>query len=70
MRRKEGDKVQITLRAARVNAGLTLDQVSQKTGYDRKTLANWENGINVPRADKLFRLCALYGIPLECIKLK
>lgn len=62
--------MQITLRAARVNAGLTLGQVAQKTGYDRKTLANWENGINVPRADKLFNLCVLYEIPMECIKIK
>lgn len=61
--------MQITLKAARVNAGYTLEQVAQKTSYDRKTLSNWEKGINVPRADKLLRLCALYEIPQECIRL-
>lgn len=62
--------MQITLKAARVNAGLTLEQVEKSTGYARKTLSSWENNKTVPRADKLLRLCNLYGISIEHIREK
>ena len=62
--------MQITLKAARVNAGLTLEQVEKSTGYARKTLSSWENQKTVPRTDKLLKLCNLYGISVAHIKTK
>ena len=62
--------MQITLKAARVNAGLTQQQVEEKTGFARSTLTRWENGKGFPRIDDLTTLCNLYGIPVENIKRK
>lgn len=62
--------MQITLRAARINAGLSQKQVKERTGYARSTLTSWESGKVTPRADDLKVLCELYKIPIECIKIK
>ena len=62
--------MQITLKAARVNAGLTQAQVEKETGYARSTLTSWESGKTFPRADVLEVLCKLYDIPVGNIKIK
>lgn len=58
----------LTLKAARVNAGLTQEQVVAETGISRSTLHRWENGKGSPRLPGLQRLCELYGVPIGCIK--
>ena len=55
----------ITLKAARVNAGLSQEEAAKKLEISKKTLCNWENGSSMPRADKIDRICALYGIPYD-----
>ena len=62
--------MQITLRAARVNAGLTQQQVHQATGIARSTLKRWERGDTSPRASELANLCELCGVAVQHIKLK
>lgn len=37
--------LQISLAAARVNAGLTQKYVAKELRVSNKTLANWENGV-------------------------
>lgn len=54
---------QITLKAARVNAGLTQDEAAKKAGINKTTLLNWENQKTFPRIDQLENLCAIYNIP-------
>lgn len=51
----------ITLRAARINADLTLEEVSKETGVSITTLSKWENYITFPTARQLKALCVLYG---------
>lgn len=68
LRTKEGGQMKITLKAARVNAGLTQEQVVAETGISRSTLHRWENGKGSPRLLDLQRLCELYGIAIDCIK--
>lgn len=53
--------VQMTLKAARVNAGLTQKQAAKKLHISDKTLNNWENGKSLPKADKIDAMCLLYG---------
>lgn len=60
--------MQITLRAARVNAGLTQQQVLEATGFARSTLTRWESGKTFPRINDLQRLCELYGVQDQQIK--
>ena len=49
------EKINITLEAARVNAGYTQEQAASNLGVSRSTIINWENGKTIP------------GIPLDCI---
>lgn len=46
----------------------TQDQVKEKLGYSRNTIHRWERGIGSPKLTDLVKLCALYGVPIECIK--
>lgn len=62
--------MKITLRAARVNAGLTLQQVHEVTGFARSTLTRWEKGIASPKFNALSVLCELYGVAVDCIECK
>ena len=63
-----GERLEISLRAARVNAGFTQKQVMDLTGFARSTIISWEQGKTSPRAKDLELLCKLYGIPMDCIK--
>lgn len=47
--------MEITLKAARINAGLTQEQVKAKTGYSRNSLYRWEKGIGSPKWKDLKR---------------
>ena len=52
----------ITLKAARVNAGLTQKGAADKIGISNKTLHNWENGRSFPDVMQVNALCEAYGI--------
>ncbi len=62
--------MQITLASARVNAGLKQLDVCKKMNITEKTLIKWEKGEVIPRADKLFQLCELYGCEITDIRLE
>jgi len=55
----------ITMKAARVNAGLTLKEASQKIGVTLQTLACWESGKTSPTIKKAFKLCEVYDININ-----
>ena len=57
-----GAPTKLTLKAARVNAGLTQQQVTDRTGIARSTLTRWEKGLTKPNKENLERLCYLYQI--------
>lgn len=58
---------QITLKAARVNLGLTLKEAAKKFNIHHETLANYESdSTNVPRGF-FIQLEKIYGIPPESI---
>ena len=57
----------ISLKAARVNAGLTQTDVAVKLGVSSKTVANWERGVNSIPAKALLRMCNIYRIPIDSI---
>lgn len=61
--------MKITLKAARVNAGFTLEQASAKTGFARSTLSCWETGGRSPKHVNLQRLCELYGVDIQELNL-
>ena len=61
------DKLQISLAAARVNAGLTQKEVAQKLKISKNTLISWEKGNTEPKASQSYTLSKLYNIPLDNI---
>ncbi len=57
----------ITLRAARVNAGITQKDAADAVGVSNKTMVKWEKGAAYPNVVQAFILCRLYGIPFDDI---
>ena len=57
--------VKISMRAARVNIGLSQKVAAFRLGVSNKTLCNWENGITFPPADKIPAICELYGVTYD-----
>lgn len=58
---------QISLAAARVNAGLTQAEAAEKMGVTKRTIINWEKGIVKPNAASLNMLSLIYKIPVDYI---
>lgn len=52
----------ITLKAARVNVGLSQKEAAKLLNVSNKTLGNWENGASYPKANKVNELCSLYNV--------
>ncbi len=61
------EKVQISLAAARVNAGLTQLDVAEKMHVSKQTIINWEKGKVLPKPAQLEMMCRLYNFPVDNI---
>lgn len=61
------DKLQISLAAARVNAGMTQEDVAKRMHVSKNTVINWEKGKVSPAFSTLQVLSALYRIPIDNI---
>lgn len=60
-------ELKISLRAARVNAGYTLDKAAEALHTTKATLINYEKGETSPTVNKLIEICHLYGVRMESI---
>lgn len=54
--------LKITLKAARVNAGLSQDDVIKKIHKSKPVLVAWENGKSDIGVQELHKLCKIYKI--------
>ena len=61
------ETLQITLKAARVNAGLTQVEAAKKLGKSPNTIILWENGTIAPDRANLYLLAEIYGISIDNI---
>ena len=52
----------ITLKAARVNAGLTQKEAAEKIGVSVSTLAYFEQGKRFPNVPQILTIEKLYGV--------
>ena len=59
--------IQLTLKAARVNAGLTQIQAAKLLGISNKTLCNWEKGYAFPTPKHIDPICELYGVTYDML---
>ena len=59
----------IKLKAARVNAELTQEDVAKALHRNKQTIVNWENGVTEIRVNDLIALSDLYGMPIEYLEI-
>ena len=59
--------IQITLAAARVNAGMTQEQVAESMHVSKQTVVNWEKGRVSPGIPEMEMMARLYSMPLDYI---
>lgn len=60
-------KIRISLAAARVNAGMTQEDVAKALNVGKQTVVNWEKGNSEPKMSQSRELSALYNMPLDYI---
>ena len=58
---------QITLRAARINAGYTQKEAAGLLGISKTTLVKWEQGRTFPDVSAVEKICNLYHAHYEDI---
>ena len=61
------EKLRISLAAARVNAGLTQEDVAKEMCISKQTVINWEKGRVIPNFATLNTLSSLYRISMDDI---
>lgn len=61
------ENLQISLAAARVNAGMTQEDVAREMHVSKQTIVNWEKGKVMPNFATLNTLSSLYKIPADNI---
>ena len=59
--------LQITLTAARVNAGYSLDEVAKEMKKTKGTIINWDKGRTSMKIAEFEDLCKLYNIAKDYI---
>lgn len=58
---------QISIKAARINAEVSLKRAAEHAGITIKTLSNYEASKTVPDVNVARKLASLYGISLDNI---
>lgn len=55
----------MTIEALRVSKSMTQEQLASEIGVARSTIAMWETGEAMPRADKLPELAKILGCSID-----
>lgn len=53
------------LKRARLEKGLTQNDVAEKLGISRQAVSRWENGADYPDIDNLTLLSGIYGVSVD-----
>ncbi|MDD6340678.1 MAG: helix-turn-helix transcriptional regulator [Butyrivibrio sp.] len=61
------EKLQISLAAARVNAGMTQAKVAEIMHINKQTIVNWESGRVIPKQAQLEMMSRIYNMPVDFI---
>lgn len=60
--------VDISPKAARVNANLTQKAAAKKLNISKQTLANYETGTTIPTINMGKKMAELYNIPVDMMR--
>lgn len=58
----------VSMKAARINADLTLEEAAGKIGVSVSTIKNWEAKKTFPDQPKIEKICEVYAVPYDMIK--
>lgn len=61
----EGGMITLTLKEARKNKKLTLEEVAEKLNLTASTISKYENGTIIPKIDQINSLLKLYEVRYE-----
>lgn len=53
----------MSLKAARINAGLTQEEVHKKTGFATSTIVSWESNRTFPKTQQFIQLAICMAAP-------
>ena len=59
--------MKMSLKALRINKGLTQKAAADEIGVGLATLKNWEAAKTFPNQPQIERICAVYGVTYDCI---
>lgn len=57
--------IEITLKAARINKGLTQDEAGKLIGVSADVISNWERQISFPYVVQLKKIEQVYGVDYQ-----
>lgn len=60
--------MRITIKAARINKGLTQGEAAKALDVTKKTISSWEQYRTRPSVDKVEKICKLYDVDYDNIK--
>lgn len=58
-------ELQISIKAARINANMTQTEAASAIGVSNVTISNWENGRTLPDIKTARKIAEVYGVPLD-----
>lgn len=61
--------MQITLKAARANAGLTQEEAAEKIGVSKDAIRSWEQQKSFPNSKYIPAIEAVYGVEYKDLKI-
>ena len=61
------EKLRISMAAARVNAGLTQDEMAKRMKLTKQTIVNWEKGRVKPKPAQFEMFCRICKLPQDNI---
>lgn len=59
--------MQLSIKAARVNANLTQQELAEAVGVTTQTINSWENGRREPKVSQAKALCETLGVRMDDI---
>jgi DNA-binding XRE family transcriptional regulator len=65
IKRGGNKRMKIKLNAARVNAGLTQEDVAKRLGKSKNTIVSWEKGKSSPDIETGKALAKMYGVSVN-----
>ena len=57
----------MTIKAARINVGLTQEMLAEKMGVHRQTISSWESNPSAMQIKEAERLCSILGVSFNQI---